>query len=822
MGNYQNLLNTINGAIKTNGTGAITGQLLQTILDGMVASLGAKYQYAGVATPSTNPGTPDENVFYLAAQAGTYTNFGGLVVNDGEVCALKWDGAWAKEITGAATAEQVSQLGQYVENQEWVKVITDADGRILYGVKTDGKFYFGDGCPPQVREYIQSKIDGLSLDEYPDIVSFLGNLIDGDNLSTLLNGKEDKVAGKSLIDKDYADTKSAIESDEWLNVVTDSDGKVLFGIRKETGEPYFPQNETYRVRSSNEWLAVWIDNEGHTLMGIRRDGTVYPNSDDDINTLGGKVNALSNSITEIQALLVSMGVENIDWSAIPAFETAESLEWINAEVDADGKILSGTRTDGSHYIREVDSETIPKYFSDIDDIEGRMEVKTDKNGKILSYRKEDGTKVENYGAEYPSIKVGELDAEFGMVGKHITDKTEIYVERPKFAEMRFYGTLPTDTSDARQSTRMSVKFIVDDNVIFHSLCNMEIQGHGTASFAKHNFSIDFLNANEEELSVKFGDMISIDGYHLKGNMTDRSQARTVGCAAIWREMIRRLDYPYFLVNNLPQQTPENYKADSLYISDAKYSEDGFPFALYVNDEFHGLYTCKLKKNRKNYAMEKSVKTEIFLDSITYTAYLDEVFNHEDWEVKNPKLSGYEEGGEITDAGVLASIERLFSFTTDITTQKENYADYITLPHWLAYVIFCELVDHWDVNGNNTELCSWDGVHWSILPYDMDNTLLDLTSGFKMQGTFFATFRNLFEDELKDMYTMFRKSGMFDVSYLYQFFVNQVDSIPREIYDADYKKWGMENTEDRYLNILFLSKALKARIDYLDSVWLIQN
>lgn len=112
MANYQNLLNTINGAIKTNGEGAITGQLLQTILDGMVASLGAKYQYAGIATPTTNPGTPDENVFYLAAQAGTYTNFGGLVVNDGEVCALKWNGAWAKDVTGAATAEQVSQLGQ--------------------------------------------------------------------------------------------------------------------------------------------------------------------------------------------------------------------------------------------------------------------------------------------------------------------------------------------------------------------------------------------------------------------------------------------------------------------------------------------------------------------------------------------------------------------------------------------------------------------------------------------------------------------------------------------------------------------------------------
>jgi hypothetical protein len=260
----------------------------------------------------------------------------------------------------------------------------------------------------------------------------------------------------------------------------------------------------------------------------------------------------------------------------------------------------------------------------------------------------------------------------------------------------------------------------------------------------------------------------------------------------------------------------------LYVADAKYSEDGFPFVMYVNDEFHGLYTLKLKKNRKNYAMEKSVKNEIFLDSITYTAYLNQSFRYEDWELKNPKISGYEEGGEITDAEVLANIERLFGFTSDIANQRDNYADYIVLPHWLAYVIFCELVDHWDVSGNNTELCTWDGTHWSILPYDMDNILLDLTSGFKMAGTFWSVFRGLFADELRTLYTQLRNNGFIEVGNLYKYFINHVDSIPRSVYGADYKKWGMENTEDRYLNILYIYRALEARIDYLDTVWLIQN
>lgn len=35
------------------------------------------YQFRGIATPTTNPSTPDGPVFYLATEPGTYANFGG-------------------------------------------------------------------------------------------------------------------------------------------------------------------------------------------------------------------------------------------------------------------------------------------------------------------------------------------------------------------------------------------------------------------------------------------------------------------------------------------------------------------------------------------------------------------------------------------------------------------------------------------------------------------------------------------------------------------------------------------------------------------------
>lgn len=87
----------ISNVIKTNGTQAITGEVLQNALLSMINSLGANYQFVGIATTSTNPGTPDQNVFYLAGE-GTYTNFSNITIDVGQLGVLKWNGTWSKQV----------------------------------------------------------------------------------------------------------------------------------------------------------------------------------------------------------------------------------------------------------------------------------------------------------------------------------------------------------------------------------------------------------------------------------------------------------------------------------------------------------------------------------------------------------------------------------------------------------------------------------------------------------------------------------------------------------------------------------------------------
>ena len=112
MSNYNSLKSTIDANVKQNGRQEITGQILNSVLNQMVTSLGAGYMYVGVASPSTSPGTPDSKVFYVAATPGTYANFGGLSLSDGEVAILKWDSSWHKDLTGIATESQIASLRQ--------------------------------------------------------------------------------------------------------------------------------------------------------------------------------------------------------------------------------------------------------------------------------------------------------------------------------------------------------------------------------------------------------------------------------------------------------------------------------------------------------------------------------------------------------------------------------------------------------------------------------------------------------------------------------------------------------------------------------------
>ena len=164
--------------------------------------------------------------------------------------------------------------GSYAYHPEFIRVLTDGNDKLIIGVKNDGSVYYGAGIPQQVKDYIAAQIEALSLDEYEDIVNFLGSLIEGeDTLSTILSRINEKI--EEVGEYGY--------NSEWVRVITDSDSRIIEGI-KGNGTKVVNSDvelngdviDTSRFKISPEYnpnfAEVKIDDRGRIIEGTTSDG----------------------------------------------------------------------------------------------------------------------------------------------------------------------------------------------------------------------------------------------------------------------------------------------------------------------------------------------------------------------------------------------------------------------------------------------------------------------------------------------------------------------------------------------------------------------
>lgn len=117
MAGWTTLSNSIKSIIKSNNNQEINGSNLQSVLLSIVNSLGGNAQFVDTATPETNPGYPDHDVFYLATEPGTYPNFSGLTVDKGEVVIFKNhinDKTWKKKAINLISIYSMVSFNRHV------------------------------------------------------------------------------------------------------------------------------------------------------------------------------------------------------------------------------------------------------------------------------------------------------------------------------------------------------------------------------------------------------------------------------------------------------------------------------------------------------------------------------------------------------------------------------------------------------------------------------------------------------------------------------------------------------------------------------------
>ena len=619
---------------------------------------------------------------------------------------------------------------RYIQNEEFIFAKVDAEDKLLFGIQWDGTPVFGKTSAVENRLQSQvnlladkittilgdndttSAIDTLKelkgffagIDNTQTLTSILANLNSvstklGEDIKNLQDTKVDKEEGKSLIEDEVKECFKVIENEEFIHAVTDSDERLLFGIYRESGKPYFPFNEMYHVAQNEEFFAAWLDAKDKVLLGIRRDGQIIGEID--------AVNALKQVISQLQSDLASLQemVGTIDTNLkelLDIFSLQENPEYLAVEKDADGKVLSATYNDGSHYSHKLKSETIDAKVdkeeskslinkdvadahSSLEDPEGRIEITTDADGKIMSWRDSSGKKHE-YDMEVTNLDVSNLNLKGNSVNnikdalkangfdvKTPIDWSEssfIQIPEPRFAIINITNidSMPTTKT---QNKKAFLEFWDMQGNYFKKRAILNAQGNSSMMYVKKNVAIDLCDdewIGDNTPKVRIGNWVPQDSFHMKAYYTDFFRGVGAVSYKLYDQIVRTrgnmYDRPWkkalldmSKIGTTTKSLGNPYVDDYSLLTDtgARCFPDGFPVAVYLNDKFYGVFSFQLKKHRDNYHMDKSTAEHVHLDgTIDYNILWNGTIvwgtGDNGFEVRNPK-NLYAIGGNKYDADI---------------------------------------------------------------------------------------------------------------------------------------------------------------------------
>ena len=351
---------------------------------------------------------------------------------------------------------------RYIQNEEFIFAKVDAEDKLLFGIQWDGTPVFGKTSA--VEDRLQSQVTILAekvatimgnedttnvIDTMNELKKFFANIENTETLTSILANLDNVVKNldKTTIKDEEGNVQDTpfrvIENEEFIMAVVDSEDRLLFGIYRATGKPYFPLNEMYHVEQNEEFLWVILDAANHPLLGIQQDGTCWAAKAqwlDDIKAIKEALSSIGEALKTFQPKEDGKGLMNLDvadsffyisndeyiiavvdredrilagikYDAQPYFPNHEMYsvitneEWLYAIIDADNKVLCGFRADDGHMVvGGIDVSTfITNAIIDIADIKERtnhlstiendeyLSVETDAEGKVLGYIAPDGS-----------------------------------------------------------------------------------------------------------------------------------------------------------------------------------------------------------------------------------------------------------------------------------------------------------------------------------------------------------------------------------------------------------------------------------------------
>lgn len=726
---------------------------------------------------------------------------------------------------------------RYIQNEDFIFAKVDAEDKLLFGIQWDGTPVFGKTSA--VEDRLQSQVTLLAervatimgdddttniIDTMNELKKFFAEIENTQALTSIL-ANLDKTTIKDE-EGNVQDTPfRVIENEEFIMAVVDSEDRYLFGIYRATGKPYFPLNEMYHVEQNEDFFALWLDTEDHVLLGIRRDGQIVG----EIHA----VNALKKVISKLQSDVASLQekVGTIDANLkelLEVFYLQDNEEYLAVEQDAEGKVLSATNPDGSHYIHNAKSETIPTEFSHIEDPEGRTEITTDAEGKLLGYRDSEGTRHEHKISvnhlELSDEAATEVSKAFKSAGIKMENPSDFskdsHIELPIpriAAQVRLYATkLPTTKQD---DIYAEIEYNDKDGNYFRKLVILNAQGDSSLVFAVKNMAIDIADGSE----IKFGDFPAQDSFHLKKYYIDAFRGQCI--VGYWlieqmyksRPIGQQYPYEYSYSNDSTTEGLGSPKKD--FFTGAKCHPDGFPIVItWVNpvtkeETNMGIYTWNLKKSKEVYNAEKKKAENIILDGVVaYDTLFGGTINWSAFEIRNPKnlidINGNKYNGdkpiELSNSDKLSkqvkdylirfskSGEKILNSKT-----KEVFEQYFLVNPFIDYFLFSDLTYNFDGLRKNWIWLAYDGNRFTPSVYDVDSIFGSHYTGLYVTNNSCTDTElvkkrypcnilyDLYKDAIEARYSELRKLGIFTVENISQLLDKWITSVGYDNYVSEF-------------------------------------
>lgn len=726
---------------------------------------------------------------------------------------------------------------KYIQNEEFIFAKVDAEDKLLFGIQWDGTPVFGKTSA--VEDRLQSQVTLLAervatimgdedttnvIDTMNELKKFFAEIENTETLTNIL-ANLDKTTIKDE-EGNVQDTPfRVIKNEEFIMAVVDSEDRLLFGIYRATGKPYFPLNEMYHVEQNEEFFAVWLDAANHVLLGIRRDGEIIGEIHA-VNALKQVVSQLQSDVATLQEKLGTIDANLKELLSV--FSLQDNEEYLAVEQDAEGKVLSATNLDGSHYIHNAKSETIPTEFSHIEDTEGRTEITTDAENKVLGYRDSEGTrhehKISAKHIELSDEAAREVNEAFKSAGIKMENPSDFnkdsHIELPIpriAAKVRIYAPkLPTTKQDDIEA---EIEYNDKDGNYFRKPVILNAQGSSSMSYYVKNMAIDIADDSE----IKFGDFPTQDSFHLKKYYIDAFRGQCI--VGYWlieqmyksRPIGQQYPYEYSYSNDSATEGLGSLKKD--FFTGAKCHPDGFPIVItWVNsgtdeETYMGIYTWNLKKSKEVYYADKKKAENIVLDGvIAKDTLFGGTINWSAFEIRNPKnlidINGNKYDGD--NPTELSNTDKLSKQVKDYlvglskvseelanSNTKEVFEKYFLVNPFIDYFLFSDLTYNHDGLRKNWIWLAYNGKKFTPSVYDVDSIFGSHYMGLYIinkSTTDVELVKNtypcnilydLYKDAIEARYSELRKLGIFTVENISQLLDKWITSVGYDNYVSEF-------------------------------------